>query len=128
MDGRWLGAMPLNAFLDQYVLATDEPLPRIARGSIRGDGVDTWSINMMKTALDEKARPTDDMAHENLPTSFSRQTRRQARNRTNQLQHTHGLWENSKALSQGSKCVASPTPEPSAKRHRGTPTAYGTQN
>ena len=87
-----------------------------------------WFIDTMKTALDENAWPADDRADENLPIGFSRTTQRQAQNRTNQLQHTHSLWENSKALSQSSKRAASPTPESSSKRRRGTPAASGTQN
>ena len=27
MNGRWLGTMPVGAFLDEYVPATEEPLP-----------------------------------------------------------------------------------------------------
>ena len=30
MDGRWLGAMPVDAFLDKYVPATEEPLPDLS--------------------------------------------------------------------------------------------------
>jgi hypothetical protein len=30
MDGRWLGAMPVDAFLDKYVPATEEPLPELS--------------------------------------------------------------------------------------------------
>lgn len=88
----------------------------------------TWFINTMKTALDNKVWPTDDMAHENLPIGFSRTTRRQTQNRTNQLQHTHSLWENSKSLSRSSKRAASPTRELSAKRHRGSRAASETHN
>ena len=30
MNGCWLGAMPLDAFLDKYVPATEEPLPDLS--------------------------------------------------------------------------------------------------
>jgi len=88
----------------------------------------TWFINMVKTALNDKAWPTDDTADENLPIVFSGETQRQTQNRTNELRNTHSLWENSKGLSSNSKRAASPTPEPSAKRRRGTPPTSGTQN
>jgi len=44
MNGRWLGAMPVNAFLDQYVPATDEPLPELPENpfeSVPRDGVES---------------------------------------------------------------------------------------
>ena len=31
MNGRWLGAMPVDAFLDKYVPATEEPLPDLSK-------------------------------------------------------------------------------------------------
>jgi hypothetical protein len=30
MDGRWLGAMPVDAFLDKYIPTTEEPLPELS--------------------------------------------------------------------------------------------------
>jgi len=81
----------------------------------------TWFINTMKTALDEKLWPTDDKADENLPIAFSRGTQPQVQNWTNQLPNTPSLWENAEGLSSSLKRAASPIPEPSAKRHRGTP-------
>ena len=36
MNGRWLGAMPVNAFLDKYVLATKEPLPKLRAKPFEG--------------------------------------------------------------------------------------------
>ena len=44
MNGRWLGAMPVDAFLDQYVPATEEPLPDLAENpfeSVPKDGVES---------------------------------------------------------------------------------------
>ncbi|KAF8549298.1 hypothetical protein OG21DRAFT_1500509 [Imleria badia] len=88
----------------------------------------TWFINTMKTALDDDKWPSDDRADENLPVDFSRGTRRQALNRTKELQETQRLTESSKGLPSSSKRAASPTPEPSAKRRRGTPTASATHS
>ena len=85
----------------------------------------TWFINTMKTALDEKKWPTGDNADENLPVASSDDTERQAQNKHSQLQNTRNVWERSKGLSRSSKRAASPTPEPSAKRRRGTPVASG---
>ena len=36
MDGRWLGAMPVDAFLDKYVPATEEPLPELRAEPFEG--------------------------------------------------------------------------------------------
>ena len=85
----------------------------------------TWFINEIKQALDEEAWPTDDKADENLPIASSNDTHRQAQNKISRLQNTHSVWERSKGLSRNSKREASPTPEPSAKRRRGTPAASG---
>ncbi|KAF8549305.1 hypothetical protein OG21DRAFT_611228 [Imleria badia] len=86
----------------------------------------TWFIDMMETALSDHDKwPTDDRADESLPIDFSGGTRRQVQNRTKELQHTQKLLEDSKGLSRRSKRAASPTPEPSAKRRRGTPPASG---
>ena len=85
----------------------------------------TWFINTMKTALDENKWLTDDNADENLPVASSNDTERQAQNKNSQLQNTRSVWERSKGLSRSSKRAASPTPEPSAKRRRGTPVASG---
>jgi len=44
MDGRWLGAMPVDAFLDKYVPATEEPLPELPENpfeSVPRDGVES---------------------------------------------------------------------------------------
>ena len=84
-----------------------------------------WFVNEIKKALDEEVWPTDDKADENLPIASSNDTYRQAQNKISQLQNTHSVWERSKGLSRNSKREASPTPEPSAKRHRGTPAASG---
>ena len=84
-----------------------------------------WFINEIKKALDEEVWPTDDKADENLPIASSHDTHRQAQNKISQLQNTHSVWERSKGLSRNSKREASPTPEPSAKRRRGTPAASG---
>ncbi|KAF8553900.1 hypothetical protein OG21DRAFT_1509533 [Imleria badia] len=87
----------------------------------------TWFVDKMKMALD-KEWPTNDRADENLPIDFSRGTRRQANNRTKELQETQRLTESSKGLPSSSKRAASPTPEPSAKRRRGSPAASATQS
>ena len=84
-----------------------------------------WFINEIKKALDEEVWPTDDKADENLPIASSHDTHRQAQNKISQLQNTHSVWERSKGLSRNSKREASPTPEPSAKRRRGTPAVSG---
>ena len=86
----------------------------------------SWFINKIKKALADKTWPTDDKADETLPiTSLSHETANQVLIKTSQLQNTHSVWENSKGLSRGSKRAASPTPELSSKRHRGTPAASG---
>ena len=85
----------------------------------------TWFIDEIKKALDEEVWPTDDKADENLPIASSNDTHRQAQNKISQLQNTQSVWERSKGLSRNSKREASPTPEPSAKRRRGTPAASG---
>ena len=36
MDGRWLGAMPVDAFLNKYVPATGEPLPELRAKPFEG--------------------------------------------------------------------------------------------
>ena len=84
-----------------------------------------WFINEIKKALDEEVWPADDEADANLPISFDNYTDRQVQNKISQLQNTHDVWERSKGLSRNSKRAASPTPEPSAKRRRGTPAASG---
>jgi hypothetical protein len=84
-----------------------------------------WFINEIKKALDEEVWPTDDKVDENLPITSSHDTHRQAQNKISQLQNTHSVWERSKGLSRNSKRAASPTPEPSGKRRRGTPAASG---
>jgi hypothetical protein len=84
-----------------------------------------WFINELRKALDEEVWPTDDKADENLPIASSHDTQRQAQNKISQLQNTHSVWERSKGLSRNSKRAASPTPEPSGKRRRGTPAASG---
>ena len=84
-----------------------------------------WFSNEIKKALDEEAWPADDEADANLPISFDNYTDRQVQNKISQLQNTHSVWERSKGLSSNSKRAASPTPEPSAKRRRGTPVASG---
>ena len=86
----------------------------------------SWFISQIQKAFNRQDWPVDDKADETLPIAFSGGTRHQVQNRTNQFQHTHSLWENSKGLSRSSKREASPTPEPSAKRRRGTPAVSGT--
>ena len=83
-----------------------------------------WFIDEIKKALDQ-VWPTDDKADENLPIASSNDTRRQAQKKVSQLQNTDSVWERWKELSRNSKREASPTPEPSAKRRRGTPAASG---
>ena len=44
MNGRWLGAMPVDAFLDNYVPATEQPLPDLLENpfeSVPRDGVES---------------------------------------------------------------------------------------
>ena len=44
MNGRWLGAMPVDAFLDKYVPAAEEPLPDLGANpfwAVRSDGVES---------------------------------------------------------------------------------------
>ena len=36
MDGCWLGAMPVDAFLDKYLPATEEPLPNLSAHPFEG--------------------------------------------------------------------------------------------
>ena len=86
----------------------------------------SWFISQIQKAFNRQDWPVDDKGDETLPIAFSGGTRRQVQNRTNQFQHTHSLWENSKGLSRSSKREASPTPESSAKRRRGTPAVSGT--
>ena len=85
----------------------------------------SWFADIMKMALDEEW-PTNDKADENLSIDFSGVTRRQAHNRTKELQDTQKLVESSKGLSSSSKRVAGPIAEPSAKRRCSTPPASGT--
>ena len=79
----------------------------------------TWFMNVIQKALAENDWPTDDKAI----TSPGRYTKKRAWVKTSRLQHMHSLWKSSKGLSRSSKRVASPTPEPSPKHHRGTPAA-----
>ena len=88
----------------------------------------SFFINVIQKALDKNDWPTDDMADANLPIALhAGHTDKRARIKTSQLQNTHSLWENSKGLSRSSKRAASPTPEPSTKRRRGTPAASESQ-
>jgi hypothetical protein len=87
----------------------------------------SWFINQIQKASNRQDWPADDKADENLPIDFSGGTRRQVQNRNNQLRITNSLWGSSKGLPRSSKRAASPTPEPSAKRRRGTLTVTGTQ-
>ena len=44
MNGRWLGAMPVDAFLDNYLPATEESLPELRAkpfGKVPSEGVET---------------------------------------------------------------------------------------
>ena len=84
----------------------------------------SFFIDEMQRALDTNDWPTDDKADTNLPiASPGGYTEKQAQMKTSRLQHTHNLWESSMGLSRSSKRAASPTPEPSSKRRRGTPAA-----
>jgi len=45
MNGRWLGAMPVDAFLDNYIPATEQPLPDLPQNpfeSVPRDGVESF--------------------------------------------------------------------------------------
>ena len=88
----------------------------------------SWFIDQIRKAFNRQDWPVDDKADENLPIDLFGGTRRQVQNRNNQLRNTRSLWENSKGLSRSSKREASPAPEPSAKRRRGTPVGSGTQH
>ena len=84
-----------------------------------------WFVNEIKKTLDEEVWPADDEADVNLPIAFDNDTDRQVQNKISQLQNTQSVWERSKGLSRNSKRAGSPTPEPSAKRRRGTTAASG---
>ena len=88
----------------------------------------SWFINQIQKAINRQDWPVDDKADENLLIDFSGGTRRQVQNRNNQLRNTNSLWESSKGVPRSSKRTASPTPEPSAKRRRGTLAVSGTQS
>ena len=106
----------LRATIDQY----DEDM-QLLQSSL-------FFIDEMQRALDNNDWPTDDKADTNLPIASSgRHTEKRAQIKTSRLQHTHSLWEGSKGLSRSSKRAASPTPESSAKRRRGTPAASESQ-
>ena len=82
----------------------------------------SWFIDGMETALGKQGWPTDDKADATLPIArLSHETEIQVRNRTSQLQSNHKTWIMSKGVPRGSKREASPTPESSSKRRRGTP-------
>ena len=85
----------------------------------------TWYIDTMSTSLDEEGWPSDDEADEKLPIDVPCATKRQVQNKTNQRLNTQNVWVSSKGLPSSSKRAASPTPERSAKRQRGTPAASG---
>ena len=85
----------------------------------------TWFITTMKTALAEKGWPEADKANDKLPIHYGG-TEVQDQNMAERRQRTQNLWEDSKGLRNSSKRAASPTPERSAKRRRGTPAASGT--
>ena len=102
----------LRVAIDQY----DEDIEQLQSSS--------FFIDEMQKALDTNDWPTNDKADTNLPIAPSgRHTEKWARMKTSRLQHTHSLWESSTGLSRSSKRAASPTPEPSSKRHCGTPAA-----
>ena len=88
----------------------------------------TWFLDEIQKTFNMEEWPADDRADECLPIASSDGTQRQIQNRTDQLRNTHSVWEKSKGLSGKSKRAASPTPEPSAKRRRGTPAASRTRN
>ena len=88
----------------------------------------SWFINQIQMTFNRQDWPADDKADEKLPIVFSGWTQRQVQNRNNQLRNTNSLWENSKGLSGNSKRASSPTPEPSAKRRRGTPAVSGARS
>ena len=83
----------------------------------------TWYIDTMNTSLDGDGWLSDDEADEELPIDVPRATKRQVQNKTNQRLNTQNMWVSSKGLPSSSKRAASPTPERSAKRQRGTPAA-----
>ena len=83
-----------------------------------------WFVKQIKRTLEKKAWPTDDKADATLPIArLWHETEIQVRNRTSQLQDNHNMWVMSKGVPSGSKRGASPTPESSSKRRRGTPAA-----
>ena len=84
----------------------------------------TWFIETMKMALNE-GWPKADEANPKLPIHYGG-TKIQDQNKAEQRQRTQDLWEDSKGLRSSRKRAASPTPECSAKRQRGTPAASGT--
>ena len=88
----------------------------------------SWFINQIQEAFNRQDWPADDKADETLPIDFSGGTRRQVQNKNDQLRNTNSLWESSKGLSRSSKRAASPTPESSAKRRRGTHAVSATQS
>ena len=85
----------------------------------------TRFIKTMKTVLDGEGWPEADKANPRLPIHYGG-TKVQDQNKAEQRQRTQDLWEDSKGLRSSSKRAASPTPERSAKRRRGTPAASGT--
>ena len=87
----------------------------------------TWFINEMKKGLDLDGWPTNDASDLNLPIASGKQTDRKMELHTSQLQYTQSQWAMSKAPSTTSKRTGSPTPEPSAKRRRGSPNVSGTR-
>ena len=85
----------------------------------------TWFIKTMKTVSDGEGWPKADKTNPKLPIHYGG-TKVQDQNKAKQRQPTQDLWEDSKRLRSSRKRVASPTPERSAKRQRGTPAASGT--
>ena len=84
-----------------------------------------WFITTMKTSLAEKGWPEPDKANDKLFIPYGG-TKVQDQNMAERRQRTQNLWEDSKGLRNSSKRAASPTPERSAERQRGTPAASGT--
>ena len=84
----------------------------------------TWFITTMETSLAGEGWPNADKTNNKLPIHYGG-TKVQDQNMAERRQHTQNLWEDSKGLRSSSKRAASPTPERSAKRQRGTPAVSG---
>ena len=67
MNGRWLGAMPVDAFLDKYVPAAKEPLPDLSKKpfeKVPTKGVETSRYDpFVSTVLSRKQQFCDNVRH-----------------------------------------------------------------